>query len=469
MSSYLGSGFRNSFRCLLASFLQGGGLSFARVLDEQEIDQAFAEERVSFANDEDDVYTPAVTLWAFLWQALCGDGSCRAAVARVVVVYAALGRPISANTGAYCRARAKLPETVLRRLAIGTGRRLQSEVPPQWRWKGRTVQLIDGTTLTMADTPDNQKLYPQPSSQAPGLGFPILRLLVVFCLASGAMVDAAFGPYTGKQTGETALLRRLLASFEPGQVLLADRYFCSYFLIALAIAAGIDVVFRQHQRRHTDFRRGQRLGKHDHLVTWERPARPEWMDEETYARMPARLTLREVQVQVRTPGFRVRTLTVVTTLCRVAEYTKDDIADLYHQRWHAELDIEALKVTLGMDQLRCKTPPMVHRELWAHLLGYNLIRKAAAQAALEAGRRPRSISFKGTMQTLFAACHSLTTLTEAPWLFLAQALLGAMAEHVVGNRPNRCEPRGVKRRLKKYPHLHQPRAELQAQLKHAAA
>ena len=328
------------FRLILASFLQRPGLPFADVLTEESIQAAFEDEGVSFADDEEAVYTPAVTLWAFLSQVLFKDEqrSCVAAVARVVVLLVALERgPCSINTGAYCRARARLSETVLRRLAVEVADGCEGQVDPRWLWRGRHVYLIDGTTVSMPDTPANQEEYPQSAQQAQGLGFPIARLVVLLSLATGMLKDMALGPYTGKQTGETALLRPLLQRFEAGAILLADRYYCSYFLIALLIERGIDFVTRVHQCRPVDFRRGWPLGRDDHLVEWHRPARPAWMDPATYERMPLWLEVREVLVRVSRPGFRVRSLVVVTTLTDAEQYTREDVADLYAFRWLAEI------------------------------------------------------------------------------------------------------------------------------------
>src|SRR5713226_5273708 len=273
-----------SFRFVLSSFLQQPGLPFAQVLPEETIQQAFDDEACNFAQGDEDVYTPAVTLWAFLSQVLFKSEhrSCLAAVGRVIVLCLALGRgPCSDNTGAYCRARAKLPLAVIHRLASTVADGCEQKLPSHCLWKGRHVYLVDGTTASMPDTVTNQAAYPQAKTQGEGLGFPIVRLVVLLSLATGMLKDMALGPYAGKETGETALLRELLDRFQPGDVLLADRYYCSYFMIALLMELGIDFVARLHQRRDADFRRGQRLGRGDHLITWTRPAKPDWMDQDT--------------------------------------------------------------------------------------------------------------------------------------------------------------------------------------------
>jgi len=460
------------FRLVLSSFLQSDGLPFGDTLSEEEIERAFNEEDVPLWSDDEDedediVYTPAVTLWAFLSQMLYRgeQRSCVAAVARVVVLLVALGRkPCSGNTGAYCRARARLPEKVLRRLTLRVAGGCEEAVPREWLWHGRHVKLVDGTTVSMPDTDANQAEYPQQTSQEPGLGFPIVRMVLLFSLATGMLCDLAMGPYQGKETGEPALFRELLDRDVEGDIVLADRFYCSYFMIALLMALGVDFVVRLHQARTADFRRGRHLGKADHVVSWIRPAKPEWMDQETYDRMPESIEVREVLVQVDQPGFRTKSLVVVTTLCDAEEYTAEEIGELYRSRWLAELDIRAIKITLDMDVLRCKTPEMVRRELWTHLLAYNLIRRSILQSAQASGLSPRELSFTAAMQAI-AASWAIAALDDSRTLtLLVDAHLANLAGHRVGHRPNRVEPRAVKRRPKPHRLLTKPRAEVRAEL-----
>ncbi len=304
------------FRLVLASFLQRPGLPFADALPEEAIQTAFDEQDASFADDEDDaVYTPAVTLWAFLSQVLfkAEQRSCVAAVSRVVSLLMALERgACSNNTGAYCRARGKLSEPVIQRLTIDAAKACENQVDEGWLWRGRHVYLVDGTTVSMPDTAENQEAYPQQPQQKKGLGFPIARAVVLMSLATGMLKGMALGPYAGKKTGEMALLRQLLDGFQPGDILLADRYYCSYFMIALLMERGIDFVTRIHQLRPVDFRRGRRLGKDDQLIRWNRPQRPEWMDEQTYERMPQFIEMRQVRVRVGQSEFRTESLVVAT-------------------------------------------------------------------------------------------------------------------------------------------------------------
>jgi len=453
------------FRAVLQSFAQARGLPFAEVLTTEHIATACAAEGISFGGGAKDVYSVAVTLWAFLAQVLSKEKSCLAAVARVMAWLIALGRqPCSAATGAYCKARAKLSESFLGRLARGAGRRLEDAAPARWRWQGRRVLLADGTTLLLADTPANQAAYPQMPSQKPGIGFPIVRLVVLLGWATGALVGAAVAPYSGKQTGETALLRQLLDEVRPGDVLVADRCYCSYWLVALAWLRGADVVFRLHQRRRYDFRRGRRLGRDDHIVAWGKPARPAWMAAATYAALPAELTVRELRLRIDRAGCRVQELVVATTLLDAASCPAADVTDLYEERWQAELDVRAIKSSLGMEMLRAQSPAMARKELWAHLLAYNLVRQVMAQAAQRHGRAPRQVSFYGAVQTLNALRMGLLSAAAGELRGLAEALWVAVVSHRVGNRPGRCEPRKVKRRWKTYGLLRKPRAEERAAL-----
>ena len=455
------------FQWVRQAFLQADGLPFGDVLSEDDIQQAFETENACFAQDEGDIYTPAITLWAFLSQVLHAQRlrSCTAAVSRVIVLCVALGRqPPSPDTGAYCRARAKLPERVLSRLVYGLADSLESRVPADWLWQGRHVKVCDGTTLTAPDTPQNQKVWPQQRSQKPGLGFPILRMVVLFSLATAAVSGVAVGPYKGKQTGEFALLRTLWDRFQPGDVFLGDCGFCSYFLLALLLSQQVDVVVRQHQSRRTDFRLGQRLGKEDHVVVWQRPQRPSWMDKETYATIPKTLAVRELKVRVEVRGFRVQQLVVVTTLTDAQRYPKSEIAGLFRQRWHAELDLRNIKISLQMDDLRGKTPEMVRREIWVHWLAYNLIRKTIAQAALVHEKLPRQLSFAAALAAVATSWDHATVAKQNVLSALADAQFRVIAWHEVGNRPDRVEPRAIKRHPKPHPWLRQPRDQARARL-----
>jgi len=457
----------NRFRLILDSFLQRPDLPFADVLSEQAIEKAFNDEDATFAEDEDVVFTPAVTLWAFLSQVLFKDEhrSCVAAVARVAVLLVTLERgPCSSNTGAYCRARGKLSEKVIRQITISVGEGCEDKLGNELLWHGRHVRLVDGSTVSMPDTPENQEAYPQNDQQKEGVGFPIARIVMLLSLVTGMVTDMAMAPYAGKGTGEPALLRSLFGSIDRDDIVLADRYYCSYFMIALLQELGIDLVARIHQRRKVDLHCGRRLGRDDHIATWDRPQRPPWMNQQTYDRMPTSIRVREMRVQVGQPGYRVESFVIVTTLTDAKEYPKEDIASLYQSRWLAELDIRAIKITMGMDILRCKTPEMVRKEMWTCLLAYNLIRRTMLQSATEAGVLPRTLSFTAALQSIGASWLVMVLTDDVRASLLIDAALTILAVHVVGNRPGRVEPRAIKRRPKEHALLTKPRAEARAEL-----
>lgn len=456
------------------SFLQHAGLPFAELLPEEAIEQIHRDAGLATPDEQASqgvVYTTAVTLWAFLSQVLHAkeQRSCAAAVARVIVLCVALERkPCSDDTGVYCRARARLPVVLIQRATYHVADTAEAQVPESWLWKRRQVYLLDGTTVSTPDTATLQAQYPQPSAQKPGLGFPLIRMVVLLSLATAMVHGMAMGPYAGKETGETALFRQLFDRLKPGAVLLADRYFCSYFMIALLLALGVDVVTRLHQCRASDLQR-RRLGHGDYLVTWPRPKRPDWMDQETYDHMPASIQLREVHVQVNQPGFRVESLAVVTTLTDADAYTRADIAELYHQRWLIELDIRSIKISLGMDVLRCKTPAMVVKEIWTCLLAYNLIRQSILQAALLAELSPRQISFTAALQKIAASWGTIPVCNQARTQALIEVHLHDLAKHLIGDRPDRVEPRAIKRRPKPHRLLTKPRTQAKTELTNSAA
>jgi hypothetical protein len=435
----------------------------ADLLTAEQIQQACDEESVRFAQGDHHIWTPALTIWAFLSQCLSDSKSCVGAVARALVLRVSLGLPpCSEATGAFCKARAKLPVALLRRLATQLGAQLESQALKSWRWKGRRVLLGDGTTASGPDTKENQAEFPQPNTQKPGLGFPLIRLVVLLGFATAALVDAAIGPWSGKEVGEMALLRGLLGSILAGDVLVADRGWCSYWLMADLRHRGADGACRMHQSRHYDFSKGRRLGHDDHVVEWARPARPDWMDKETYRATPKTIEIREVRFRVDKRGYRSREIVVATTLLDGEQYSKEDIAELYGHRWRVELNIRDIKQTLKMDVLRGKTPEMLRREIWAHLLAYNLVRQVMAQAAIQKGLSPRGISFAGAKQTMDAFRVALQTSEGELWRCLVKAVLVAIAGHRVGKREGRCEPREVKRRPKTFPMMTRPRGEARA-------
>ena len=399
-------------------------------------------------------FPPTETLSMFMAQALSADRSCQQAVDQVAVKRLAAGLPpYSTHTGAYCRARLRLPTNMASTLTRTTGQWIAAQAPMAWHWRNRPVRLVDGTTVTLPDTAANQTDYPQSHNQKPGLGFPLCRIVGLVCLGSGAVLNAAFGRYSGKGGDEQSLLRTMLDTLVRDDLLLGDAFYATYFLLCQLHARGVDAVFEQHgsRQRMTDFRRGKRLGVRDHLIVLKKPViKPGWMPQEDYDASPASVTVREL---------RAGGKTLVTTLLCPKQTDKDALKSLFSSRWHVELDLRNIKTTLGMEHLSCRTPAMAVKEIWVYLLAYNLIRLMMVEAALIAHRLPREISFKHTVQMWIAwnaHGHGVDRKDKLHGLFVL------IAEQRVGKRPGRIEPRAVKRRPKPYPLLTKPRAQARA-------
>ncbi|QDT01251.1 IS4 family transposase [Adhaeretor mobilis] len=452
---------RRQVRFLQRQFLQEGGLPFTNILSMEHISQALTDAEVTW---KDRVYPPLVTLWVFLSQVLSQDHSCRGAVARLIAHRLAHGESeCSALTGSYCRARRRLPERFFSAVACQVGRVLDSQVDPKWLWKGRRVYMFDGTTVTMADTPANQQAYPQIPTQRPGLGSPIARVGAILSLSCGSIVGLGVCCYAGKGQGEVSLLRKLWDILSPGDILLGDRLMANWANIAMLQQRGLDLVSRLNKaNRKADFRKGERLGKDDHIVRWKKPSSIRAVDRATYQSLPDFITVRETRIHVLTRGFRTKSIIVVTTLLDPEQTTKEDLAFIYRQRWNNELDLRSIKSTMQMHDLRCKTPELVRKEIWTHVLAYNLIRTVMAQAASEHDIQPRTISFKGAMQTLEAfqpVIEFMVGRNAELRQELYDQLLKCIASHRVADRPDRFEPRKRKRRFKLYDFLDKPRNE----------
>ena len=458
----------SSFQRITDGFLAQDGLPFSEIVTAERIEQVFARHDGLFAKD--DVYSTPVVLWAFLSQVLRDgkEASCQSAVARIAGHCLQQGiQPPTADTGDYCRARAKLPEAALRELSHEVADELERRVLEAWLWKRRHAKLIDGFTFTMPDTEKNLAEFPHPRTQTKGVGLPIARAVAILSLATACVTDAVIGPYKGKETGETALLRSILGSLQSGDVAVFDRCYCSFMMIALLQLQGTDVCARLHQKRRSDFRKGKRLGKADHIIHWTKPQRPKWMDQETYDRIPETLELRELRYTVVEKGRRTKTITVVTTLTDATQYSHAEIAELYGFRWNSELDIRAIKSSLNLGHTRCKSPDMVRRELRTTLLAYNLIRTTAAKAALLHEKKPRQISFTATCQYVLSSWELTSTgiLTAEQFRRHCLGMLAQIAACEVGNRPGRLEPRVLKRRRHRYPLMQQPRNFLRQELR----
>ncbi len=450
---------RQQISFLRRQFLQEGDLFFTDVLTPETLAPALE----ALGDWKERVYTPLVTLWVFLGQVLSADHSCRAAVARLIAHRLSQGlKACSAKTGAYCQARGRLPEKFFSAVTCLVGRALDTQNDPQWLWKGRPVYMFDGTVVSMPDTLENQAAYPQPYNQRPGLGFPLARIGAITSLATGAIIDLGFSRYAGKGQGEVTLLRRLSHVFSAGDVLLADCLIGNWRCLYELQQGGVDMVTRLNKAlRKADFRKGLRLGKDDHLVRWPKP-HIRGVGRKAQLAMPRYLTVREVRVSIKQPGFRTKVMVIVTTLLDPVRYPKQDLADLYRQRWNNELDLRSIKTTMQMDQLRCMTPESVRKEVWTHILAYNLIRAIMAQAAMQHGIQPRSISFKGALQTLEAFQPLIDYQGHRGRdfrLHLYEQLLNSIVLHRVGDRPDRFEPRRRKRRPPMYGYLQMPRNE----------
>lgn len=436
-------------------FGQHAGMPFAEVLPACVVTACLRSLNLAFY---DSMYNPVTVLWLFLSQVIHPNPTLAVAVESFLAWRLGQGMsPCSTDTGAYAKARLRLPEALLAMLTRHTGREAERAAPELWRWCGRVVKLFDGSTVSMPDTPKNQQAFPQSRRQAAGVGFPIARIGVLFSLSVGTVLDLGIRRWAGKFQSELAMLRDMIPTFDPGDVLLTDRYLCSYMEIALLRRRGVDFVGRIHAQRKVDFRRGRRLGPGDHVVEWTRPPRPEWISPEEYASIPTTLSIREVRCRIVRPGYRTRTIVIATTLLDAELYPRDEIVRLYRSRWDAEINLRSLKTMMNMDVLRCQTPEMVRKEIWAHLLAYNLIRTVIAQAAVIHGKYPRQISFTRAMRILEAFRSTLAHTPSSQLVAIYQHMLRAIASHKIGNRPDRLEPRQRKRRPKPYKLMTKPR------------
>ena len=437
---------RQKVMMLKQQFLQGGTGIFDQALGEYEIAAVVAE---LVAPHRERIYPPLDTLRLFVGQVLSSDGACQDVVGRRLSERVAQGQsPSALNTSAYCEARQRLPTTLPVALSTMIGERLEAMTPAAWRWQGRSVKLFDGTTVTMPDTPSNQETYPQSREQKSGLGFPIARIGALIGLSSGAMLGYQVAACEGKGTGEQSLLANMLDQLNPGDVLLADALLATWWIIQGAVNRGVDVVMPQNGGRITDFARGLQLGKNDHVVQWARPPKPKLMSAEAYARHPEFIKMREVKVNGRV---------LVTTLLDPAIASAHALGALYKMRWNIEVDFRTIKATLEMDVLRCKSQPMVDKEIAVYFLAYNLVRWAMAKAALLVDILPRLLSFTGAKRLLGAFADQLRHTSGDQVNTLIATVTDSIASLRLPHRPGRIEPRAKKRRPKKLPLLTVPR------------
>ncbi len=413
------------------------------------------------------IWNPMQTLWTFLVQVLNPDCSCRAAVAHVLAEQAALGEPpqVSADPTAYCQARRRLPLGLFKRAFQTIGESLRAKVGMDYLWHGRRVWVVDGSSCSMPDTPELQAAFGQPDGQAQGCGFPVARLVSLFCWATGTIVDIVVAAY---RSSELALWRQLWGALQSGDIVLADRFYCTYAEVAQLLARGCDGVFRlQGARARTmNFREGKRLGRDDRLVRWDRPKLcPRTLGPDQFVLLPEHLSISVLRFHTQTAGFRSQTILVATTFLDPKRYPLETIARLYADRWTVELRLRDLKTTLGMDVLRGQSPDVVCKEIYMHVVAYNLIRALMWQAA-EAHHRPlHRLSFAGTMRRFEVMAPYLYLFSgTAKAVQLYQLLLKWIAVDMLPYRPGRIEPRAVKRRPKEYDRLNKPRQQLRQAL-----
>jgi len=438
---------RRQIRNFKNSFLQIGDSPFKNILPDSLI------KTIEQSGDvRDTVFTPLATLKAFLWQVLSPTGACKEAVSHILTERISCDNEAnSMNTGPYCKARQRLSFFHLKEAVCTSGQALHQQASTSWLWQGHRVMLLDGTTLLMPDTEDNQKHYPQQVVQKPGLGFPIVRLVGLLSLATGSCIDYATGPFQGKGTGETSLFSQLIGALGKEDLLLADRYYTTYAIMALMIKQSTALVFRQRANVKSDFRRGKRLGSKDHIIRYNKPKKkPVWMAEQEYAQLPDELQIRE---------FSVKGIIYVSTLLDAKAYPKKELAELYHERWKIELDFRTIKTQMGMEMLRCQSAQMIDKEIAVHLLAYNLIRANLSRAAYVSDKKPRHLSFMAVVQLMRSMVGLATVSTAKALEKLLHPLLIAMADTEVGKRKRANQPRVVKRRPKAYPLMTKSRGE----------
>ena len=407
------------------------------------------------------LFSRRTTFWTFMAQVLTPEGSCREALRKLQAWQAAEGLTIAdSSTSAYCQARQRLDPQTLRtvhRRVVDEVQRRNGCAQPEF---GRPVKLVDGTGVSMPDTPANQRIWPQSKAQKPGCGFPFAKLVGLFSLDNGALIDWVEG---NKHDHESKLFRDLWDQLNDGDILLGDVAFCSYAAIAALQQRGIDTAMRKHQTRQVDFRRGKRLGPHDRLVQWSKPTqRPKGWTKAAWNALPQTLTVRVVQIQVNVPGFRVQQYTLVTTLTDPIAWPVEELARLYFKRWAIELFFRDVKITMGMDILRCKSPEMVRREIAMHIIAYNCIRGLIQHVAVLYHVPIDRLSFKGTVDSLRHWGDALYIHHGKPrkQREMIQILFGIIADDLVPYRPERSEPRVKKRRAKGYQLMTQPRRQM---------
>lgn len=392
---------------------------------------------------------------------MSADKSCSHLVNQVMAWLASQeGADFSSDTSAYTQARQRLPEKALAQLLEQSGRQLDEQIDSRLRWKGHWVKVLDGSTIQMCDTDANQAEYPQPSTQTPGCGFPMAKIVVLFSLLTGAVLAVMIAPFT---TSELKLARLLYEQLCPNDVVVADRFYGTYADLSMVQERGAHAVFRAHAGRKSDLKSGKRLGEADYLVLWHRPLKcPQAMTPQQFAQLPEYLWLRQLSYQVSQAGFRTKTVTLVTTLLDAQVYAKATLADLYRLRWHAEVNLKHLKTTLKMEFVRCKSPAMVRKDLLVHLLSYNLLRSFMLESAVETAIPVLQLSLQAARQLLLSFMPQLIHANHTQRCQYYDLMLVLLWEQRLPQRPNRVEPRVVKRRPKSYRRMTRPRSPIRS-------
>jgi hypothetical protein len=402
-----------------------------------------------------------LVFWTFLWQVAQPGSACREAIRQAQSACRLLGRKVPPDQNSpYCTARARLPMEALEEIHRAVAGEAERAVASKDLWLGLCVRVVDASTVIAPDTAANQKAFPQSRKQRPGCGFPLIHIIGLFSLATGLFLAWATG---SQHVQELVLLQSLWQHLRAGDLLLGDRGFAAWGTLAQCCQRGIHGVFRVRGRLRTDWRRGQRLSKHDRRVVWKKPRqRPSYFTAEQWAQFPEQLILRVVRVVVTQRGFRARKIILVTTLLDDKAYPPEALAELYRRRWDMELSLRHLKTTLQMEQLSCKTPSNLQRELWMHFCMHNLVRRLMFEAARKANVPLHRLSFAGALAATRRYSETLLQARSArKRKALLAELLRVLAEDLVPDRPGRREPRAVKKRPKSYPRLTFPRSEFQ--------
>lgn len=394
-------------------------------------------------------YTPLKTLHMYIQQVLSSDKSSKNAVSGTNVSRLISERaPVCPNTGCYIKARKRLSEETIHELVSSFGYSSLKKIPLSWCFYGREVKVFDGTTLTLRDTKANNAQYPKHSNKKQGVGNPQVRLLAVFSLMTGSVVDYAIDATKGKGTGETTLLRGILDCFKEGDIALGDALFCNFFLTHDLIKRKVDIITPGHIQRCYDFSKESVFGEDEHITQWKKPRRPQWMSKETYKEYPDAVQIRE---------FKVNGIVYMTTLLDASVHTKKILHKLYKRRWEVELHLRSIKTVMGMNRISCDTPDMVRKEIGVYLLAYNIIRELMMDGCLKADALPTQISFKGALQLLNQFSPHFISLNKKKKSALYFQMLSLIVKNKVGMRPNRVEPRALRPKSLSFPTLRNDR------------